>query len=142
MDGERQTIDNIRWLVNWRIIFFSTTDWPNEPKLGRKHLWQVLYKDCSYRTDPLTNMTAIGNSNKWTKQYRIGIRLSKGTSIYLLADRALSSCCKSNKFRYLPSCFEETVYRTLQHLWQVLYKDCSYRTDPLTNMTAIGNSCF
>ena len=43
-------------------IFSSETDLPNDPNLDTKHLWKVLYKECSFRPDPITSMAATDDS--------------------------------------------------------------------------------
>jgi uncharacterized membrane protein len=51
------------------------------------------------------------------------------------------------KFRFIwPSGFRgEDLFKSANqknHPWKVLYNDCSFSSDPLTNMAATGNSCF
>jgi hypothetical protein len=48
----------------------------------------------------------------------------------------------TNQKQELPVAAQMNQKLGMQHIYQVFYNDFSFSFDPLTNMSATGNSCF
>jgi hypothetical protein len=124
-------------------------------KLGRKHLWKLLSKDCTFcpsgfrgRNQPIRNKNCLWPPCLLADQIEMS-NLFRGPSIdasyQILAH--LAKRFQMKRFSDWLISSSETAWPNgskfcRRYPWMVLYKDCSFRSDTLANMAATGNSCL